>query len=77
MGSNPTGATNFIKYMTYEDKIQSVISNLEDSGADSEREWAEIILRGIGITPENPNGPPQDKSEILIALIKEKLGVDK
>lgn len=43
--------------MTYEEKVQRVIAKLDSDGADSEREWAENILRSIGITPETPNGP--------------------
>jgi hypothetical protein len=42
--------------MTYEAKVNAVISKLDSDGADSEREWAENILRSIGITPETPNG---------------------
>jgi hypothetical protein len=42
--------------MTYEAKVSAVISKLDSDGADSEREWAENILRSIGITPETPDG---------------------
>jgi hypothetical protein len=42
--------------MTYEAKVQAVISKLDSDGADSEREWAENILRSIGITEQTPDG---------------------
>jgi hypothetical protein len=38
--------------MTYEEKVAAVISKLDSDGADTEREWAENILRAIGITPD-------------------------
>lgn len=44
------------KNMTYEQKVQTVISKLDSDGADSEREWAENILRSLGITEQTPNG---------------------
>jgi hypothetical protein len=39
--------------MTYEEKIQAVIRNLDSGGADTYEEWAKNILRSIGITEES------------------------
>ena len=42
--------------MTYQEKLERVMARIDADGADSEQEWAENILRSIGITPENPDG---------------------
>jgi hypothetical protein len=42
--------------MTYTEKLERVMARLDSDGADSEQEWAENILRSIGITPETPDG---------------------
>lgn len=34
--------------MTYEEKVRRVVAKLEDSGYDTEEEWAKSILRSIG-----------------------------
>jgi hypothetical protein len=35
--------------MEYEEMVERVVSKLEDSGYDSVEEWAEVILKSIGI----------------------------
>jgi|ERR1035441_4420627 hypothetical protein len=44
--------------MTYQEKVKRVVDKLNDSGYDSEQEWAESILRAVGITEKFPNGSP-------------------
>ena len=49
--------------MTYKEKIQRVIDKLNDGSYNTVEEWAESILRAVGITKNFPDGQPSLKED--------------